>query len=270
MGALHTIDGRWQDAVDVYQKALDRDPSQAWGHIGLANILTAMGRWQEAEATARDGLKVAPLLSDAHNEVMRVLANSRRRDESLPFLVRSLELDPGHVNTRFLITITLAWMGRCQDSRGPRLGEIGIGGALAEAEYLLSEACPDLPVCVMVAAYAFHRCQRTEDARQLYARAEALAEGGYFPPAVLARIRLIVGDREGALEALEAALEVRDPSLRFVTNGTWNRTLRGDPRFETIVDRLGLPREKDWTAADPMGIEPSTPAMEEPQPFPGS
>ena len=131
---------------------------------------------------------------------------------------------------------------------------------MAEAEHLLSEACPDLPLCILSGTYVFHRCNQPNEARHLHARAEDMAREGHFSPAALAHIRLVMGDREGALEALEAALEVRDPSLRFVTNGVWDRTLRGEPRFESIVDRLGLPRERNWTASDMMKIgEPLRP-----------
>ena len=163
------------------------------------------------------------------------------------------------------MTVLLGWMERCDDPGEPRLADLGIGGALAEAEYLHNEACPDLPICLLAAVYAHHRCRRPEGARRLQARAETLAEEGYFSPAVLSRIRLIMGDREGALEGLEKALEIQDPSLRFATNGVWQRTLRGDPRFETIVDRLGLPRERDWIAADALGIQPLSQASEEPR-----
>lgn len=251
---LFEAEFRWQDAVDVYQMVLDRDPSYAMAHIWLANVQAAMGRWEEAEASAREAIRVAPLLPDAYNELMHVLGNAGRMEELIPLLSRSLELDPTRLNTRFLITTLLGMLDRCQEPGDPRLVTLGIGGALAEAEHLLRRVCPDLPVCMVAGAYVYRRCGRPEEARQLHGRAESMAREGYFSPGMLSRIRLIMGDRSGALQSLEKALEVGDPALRFTTNGLWDRTLRGDPRFEAIVDRLGLPRDPDWTATDVIGI----------------
>ena len=51
-----------------------------------------------------------------------------------------------------------------------------------------------------------------------------------------------MGDRDGAIAELEAALKARDPGLGFVPTDHNFDPIRQDPRFAAIVARLGFPK----------------------------
>lgn len=50
-----------------------------------------------------------------------------------------------------------------------------------------------------------------------------------------------LGDRDCALAALERAWEIRDGGLLGIRNDPALDPLRGDPRFEAIVNRMNFP-----------------------------
>jgi hypothetical protein len=78
-------------------------------------------------------------------------------------------------------------------------------------------------------------------ARSRVAGLEALASERYVSPLNLARLHAQAGEREAALEKLEAALAERSPGLVFLkVERAWDR-IRDDPRFAAVVRRVGIP-----------------------------
>jgi tetratricopeptide (TPR) repeat protein len=59
----------------------------------------------------------------------------------------------------------------------------------------------------------------------------------------LAYISLAFGDRDGALDAFERALEERDPTLVWLGVDPRLEPLRQNPRFTTMLKQLGLPEK---------------------------
>jgi hypothetical protein len=51
-----------------------------------------------------------------------------------------------------------------------------------------------------------------------------------------------IGDRDRAFEWLEKALEERDPMMVYLRVHPRLDPLRGDPRFDALVRRVGLSR----------------------------
>jgi TolB-like protein/tetratricopeptide (TPR) repeat protein len=249
----------WEEAEAAWREVLRQDPSNFMANLYLANLLTAMGRLDEAEARARGLLRIAPLDPQAHLELYHVLTRGERTDEALPFIVRAVELDPDFLNPRVLLTGHLAARGRCEDPGSEKLRHLGVRGALTEAERLLGEVCPDLPICLCNATFAFSECGRPEQAEDLLRKVEERARTEYVSPIMRARMHLMLGERERALQLLEEGVEARDLAVRWTANGFWLRSLRGDPRYEAVVDRIGLPREEDWLAPQPEWIPGGTP-----------
>ena len=57
----------------------------------------------------------------------------------------------------------------------------------------------------------------------------------------LAYLHLGLGRTERALQAFSAALDERDPALVWLTVDPRVDSLRDEPRFQAILERLGLP-----------------------------
>jgi hypothetical protein len=70
---------------------------------------------------------------------------------------------------------------------------------------------------------------------------EALAKERYVSPLDLARLSTQVGEREKAFASLEAAFAERSAGLVFLkVEQAWDR-VRDDPRFASLVRRVGIP-----------------------------
>lgn len=246
MAGVSELRLRWDDALGVYEKILASDPSNTTAGIYLANVLEAMGRYSEAEAQARRTVTMDPLSPWAQLELANVFFESRRMDETLTQMRRSLEVDPSNFRLRAFVTAYLVGFGHCEGPGDWLPAELGIGGAVSEMERFLGSP-EDADAGTLGAAVGIlATCGQPDRARELYHRLQAIADTGYVPPLLLARARITVGDTTGVLDLLDEALTAEVAETRWITNGESFREVReafrAAPRFEALVDRVGLPR----------------------------
>ncbi len=63
----------------------------------------------------------------------------------------------------------------------------------------------------------------------------------YVPPLTIAVAYVKSGDLYHALRWLELGYEARDPNMRYIGVHPNFQPLRGDPRFQELLRRMGLP-----------------------------
>jgi tetratricopeptide (TPR) repeat protein len=88
-------------------------------------------------------------------------------------------------------------------------------------------------------AIAYARVGDTERARQLYDELSSRVPGRYWSPTEEATLLVALNDRDGALSALERAYRERDELLLDALHANRLAPLRGEPRFRSLVKRLG-------------------------------
>jgi hypothetical protein len=49
-----------------------------------------------------------------------------------------------------------------------------------------------------------------------------------------------LGERDRAFEQLERAFQMREPGLLFLKVAPWAESLRDDPRYPALVEKLGI------------------------------
>jgi hypothetical protein len=81
---------------------------------------------------------------------------------------------------------------------------------------------------------------RREEAHSILRALQARSIESYVPPTDLARIRIALGDVDGALDDLERAVEVRDGDLFMLNVWPVFDLLRGNPRFGKILRAVGF------------------------------
>ncbi len=67
------------------------------------------------------------------------------------------------------------------------------------------------------------------------------AAGGRFPIVVIARFYALLGESDRALTLLERAVEQRAPFTTYIGRWTELHRLAGEPRFQAVLRRIGLP-----------------------------
>jgi tetratricopeptide (TPR) repeat protein len=86
--------GRWDDAIAQFQKALEIAPDEAGIHNNLAIALQGGGRTDEAIAQYAKALELQPNSAGTHDNLGVLFAQQRKVAEGIAHFRKSLQLDP--------------------------------------------------------------------------------------------------------------------------------------------------------------------------------
>lgn len=217
----------WTGAETSFRRALELGPSWPTAHQWFGEFLAAMGRFDEAESHARRAVELDPLSFVIRTSLADVLYFARRYDEATCVLRDVLELEPGFTWARMDMGRTYTELGRH-----------------AEAFRELDAAFAGMPHKGRAAGgrvYALARAGRADEARALLPDLAARAEAGESTRHSVALVHLALGERDRALELLEQALAERDRALVWARVHPRLDPLRGEPRFERILETLAFP-----------------------------
>lgn len=106
LGNLHASLGEPDAALERFDTAIRRAPWAIPPRLNRADVLRALGREEEAEATLREALARAPESADAHYALGLSLVRQKRMPEAVSELDRAAALAPGL--SRYAMTLALA------------------------------------------------------------------------------------------------------------------------------------------------------------------
>ncbi len=89
--------------------------------------------------------------------------------------------------------------------------------------------------------YTYAISGKAEAARKALAELKVLAKKGYVSPFNMATIHAGLGEKDEAFAWLEQAYEERSRSMAWLKVTEECDSLRADPRFESLLKRIGLP-----------------------------
>jgi eukaryotic-like serine/threonine-protein kinase len=296
-----TIAG-YQQAIEYFQQAIDRDPRYALAEAGLADSYLSLGSYwveslTEAKAAAERALEVDPNLSEAHvalghiklsldwdwpaaerefkrgieldprsplahTEYAMYLATRGNLSDAMAEVKKARDLDAGSP----VVNTDLGWLLLFAGQRADAIAQFGktldfdpnsvwaheglgiaysLEGRPDEAVAQLEQAVTlsqTNPLVLGQLGAAYARAGRSADARATLARLQTLAAREYVPSSAAAVIYAALGDPVHAIDQLEQAYTEHDFSLIQIRVAPWWQALRGEPRFEQLVTRLGLPQ----------------------------
>jgi serine/threonine protein kinase/tetratricopeptide (TPR) repeat protein len=219
-------DWEWQGAEAEIQRGLRLAPNYAAGHFAYGAWLLAMGRCEEAILELKRALELDPLSSPVNEFLVAAYGAARQYDHALEQCRKTLELDPTFIAAQAHLAWLLARVGRYDD-------------AIAEVQKCLSLPGSDLRSRSSLGlVYAI--VGRGEEARQIAGELESQQTPRNLASA-LPQIYAVLGDREKALQWLEEAYKERVSYLVFIGQSSEFESLHGDPRFEDLLHRIGLP-----------------------------
>jgi Flp pilus assembly protein TadD len=197
-------------------------------HQGYGTVLIQTGQIEAAIDEARRAAELDPLSAGAAHDLAIKLAWAGMWDEARVANERALELDPD----RGWAYITLAQSELMTDARD-------IADVLARLQRGV-ELTRRYPPAVGSAAIGYAIAGRLREARAMLEELRSRAEREYVSPYYLTRVHAQLGDIDDAFAWLDRALEARDVFTYFMHYDFATESLRSDPRYHAIVERMGL------------------------------
>jgi ubiquinone/menaquinone biosynthesis C-methylase UbiE len=90
LGSALALSDQFDEAAEVYRKAVSIAPHVAAGHCGLADVLFRLGKFEEAEQEYRHALRLEPNLFPALYSLSRLMFQKGDAFQALELCVRSL------------------------------------------------------------------------------------------------------------------------------------------------------------------------------------
>ena len=228
LGYVYHYDWQFDEAERQFRRAIDLNPSFPLVRIWYANLLMSRGRMDEALAQVSVGRELDPFSLVVNTNMGWVLDAAGRYQDAIAQLTRTLKLDSTYRQARSRLVNALVGAGRLAEAREQAERLVDLTG---RAPYPLAD------LAVIEASMG-----RTGEARALLEELSARAAEGYVPPAVLAEVHAMLGDSEEALTWMTRAFEERSNAMVYIAIDPFLDPLRGDPRFQALVARVGLSR----------------------------
>jgi tetratricopeptide (TPR) repeat protein len=197
--------------------------------MGNAALLYAnLGRLDEAIALGERALELDPLSPVRLANLANAYLLSRRPKEAEALARRRLELLPDDPFSHFLLGDIHLVKREVDAARSSYARFVELSGA-GDGTRLILQAIVEHIAGNAVASAA--------------AAAEFERRFGAADPRAAAQIRAWRGEAEAAFAWLDQAVAVRDPAMAEIESDIYLRPLRGDPRWDELLRKVGLPRE---------------------------
>jgi TolB-like protein/DNA-binding winged helix-turn-helix (wHTH) protein/tetratricopeptide (TPR) repeat protein len=216
---------KWAESEAEYRRALDLNPNDAAAHDGFSDWLLCHGRMEEALAWARRARDLDPLGTSGHT-IGWTLFNARRYDEAIREFRDVLAVRP---DDRMPLW-PLGWALICNQQAEEAIPEL-------EKAVSVTDSSPGV-ISALIWAYA--HAGRRADALQLLSELKKRQQTGYVPGGAFVNAYLGLGDNDEAFAWFERAYEEQSNILIYIKVFPLYDPLRGDPRFQDLVRRVGL------------------------------
>jgi TolB-like protein/DNA-binding winged helix-turn-helix (wHTH) protein/Flp pilus assembly protein TadD len=251
----------FQAARNAVQRALELDPNngEAYDALGALNWHADLD-WNAAERSFDKSIALAPSFSCAHEDRALLMALIGKRDEALAELEKVKQIDPGpdSAGIESAVYLQLRDWERLLEWSQVRLAsapnspevhsDLGIAyegtGKLPEAiaEYQkaveLSNGAPD---SVTYLAHAYAVIGNRAVAEKLLRNIEEKSKSGEVSPYLAATIYAGLGQKDKALDLIEKAYREKSLDVGWTLKfDVRTANLRSDPRFQSLLSRVGL------------------------------
>jgi TolB-like protein/Tfp pilus assembly protein PilF len=220
---LHDWD--WQGLEQDFQRAIELNPAQAIVYHWYAEFLMSKGRAEEAIAMTQRAYQTDPLSPIIGSALGGILYLARRYDQAVAALQRAQEITPDH----FLPHLRMGYV---------RVQQLRYEQAIQELKIAVNLANQSTETLAAL-AMAYAASGNMTRAQPILDGLERPAARRYVLPYNIAKIYSASGNTGKAFEWLETAYKEGNPDLIELNSEPVFDSLRGDPRFSDLMQRVG-------------------------------
>lgn len=225
-GVMFLYEWDWTAAEKEYKRAIELNPNNAIALQRYADYLTTMGFRKEGMSEIKRAKELEPLSPPVNFALALHHYYSRQYDEMIGHCYKVLEMEPN---------LFLHHMHLWRAYRQKEMYE----ESLAEAKKFLSKLGASVIVVAMEKGYEEAGYKGAMSAvAKIFA---TYSNVSFVSPLLIAYLYAHAEEQDQAFKWLERAYNAREPLLVFLRiEPDWDN-MRSDPRFQDLLQRIGLP-----------------------------
>ena len=219
-------DWDWSGAEREFRRAIALNPGYATAHQWYAELLSQLGRHQEALAEIKQAQQLDPfslIINAVHGDVLRCAG---QYDLAVQQLRNTLEIDPNFAHAHFHLGMTY-------------LRKEAFAEAILEFQRAATLS-PNVADYKGALGYAYARAGNRAEARKVLDELEAPSTRTYISWFYIAAVYAGLDEKDQAFASLDKAYEQREQSLAVMKREPMLDPLHSDPRFDGLLHRMGL------------------------------
>jgi TolB-like protein/DNA-binding winged helix-turn-helix (wHTH) protein/Flp pilus assembly protein TadD len=221
-------DWDWTSAEKEYKRAIELNPRYAVAHQWYGGYLAVMGRSNEAIAERKLALELEPLNLIINFELGSAFYYTRDYDRAIEQFQKTLELDQNFTPAHDFLPVTYEQKGMYNE-------------AIAEFKKVVAlKVRSESSKASLGHVYAV--TGKKSEARALLDELKQDSAQEYVPGTSVALIYAGLGEKDQAFAWLDKGYEERAFQMQWLKiEPRWD-SLRSDPRFQDLLQRMGFPR----------------------------
>jgi serine/threonine protein kinase len=222
--AIDRLEWDWVAAEREYHEALRLNDGYEPAHRWYGISLVYRGHTERGIAELRRTVELDPLAPMARLVAGVGLYCARRHGESVAQLETIAAQDPTHPLPHWFLALPYLEQSRPAD-------------AIASARKAITLGGPQ-PLFLAFLGFALGKAGRRDEAQHVLDEVTDRARQEYVAPDIFAKILTGMGERDRALDWLERAYQERAYGVIHLRSFPMYDALRGDPRFERLVEAV--------------------------------
>jgi serine/threonine-protein kinase len=225
-GVRHSYDWAWSDAETLFKKAISLNPNYATAHHWYAELLSMLGRHEEALREIKRAIELDPLSPIINMQRAYVYYASREYGQAIKQFKKALELHPNFYVNHEILAYTYSYMNMHEE-------------AIRAAQK--ANALSENPRNIIALGYVYAMAGKKDKALQILDSMMKLSNQKLIQIAVyIALLYISLNDNDHAFHWLEKAYEQRDYWLTLAKVEPRFDPVRSDPRFIELLKKIGL------------------------------
>jgi TolB-like protein/DNA-binding winged helix-turn-helix (wHTH) protein/Tfp pilus assembly protein PilF len=220
-------DWDWLGAEREFQRAIELNPGYATAHQWYAELLSELGRHEQALAQIKQGQQLDPFSLIVNVVYADALRTAGEDDLAIEQLRKTLEIDPNFAHAHFHLGMTYLRKGTFAE-------------AIAEFQRAATLS-PNVTDYKGGLGYAYARAGKRAEARKVLDELKERSRRRYVSWFYIAVIYAGLDEKDQAFTCLEKAYTQHEQGFVVMNREPMFDPLRSDPRFADLLLRMNLP-----------------------------